>query len=410
MPTPLCVKLLRCNGLAVEAEGIPLPSEGLVIGSSQAEGMLSLASELYVAPRHAEIRPQEGAWEVLACDARVLCVLNGQKVSMDRPQTLMAGDVIEVGFAALGVEAAPCVETYFQPLLAGRTDIPDILPASTAFSALDMPEGTPALSGSTVDALFRMDTESTPLDLLQIIAMPNCEQKTPDPLAVVDCPIAPVPPPFVDSAESLVNILVHDLGNEAGKALTNNECPLLPELDNAIPLGPQDSSAWGTPHDCDDSNDILQQLARESERNVAGIPSPDSSALAAMFASNEAALPAYSTEDPLAMLGATEESLTDILEGHMRIDDVLASLGNDEAPFLLEAEQWQPDPLLLLTGKTTPMSQHALTDILYQDHHTMTMGTPYHQSGKAVPQPIATDRRVRLQEDTCLPPPTKKQA
>lgn len=110
------------------------------------------------------------------------------------------------------------------------------------------------------------------------------------------------------------------------------------------------------------------------------------------------------------MLGATEESLTDILEGHMRIDDVLASLGNDEAPFLLEAEQWQPDPLLLLTGKTTPMSQHALTDILYQDHHTMTMGTPYHQSGKAVPQPIATDRRVRLQEDTCLPPPTKKQA
>lgn len=412
MPAPLCLKLLRCHGFSVESQVAPVSSEGLMIGSMQAEGMLHLAPELYVAPRHAEIRQQAGVWELVACDARALCVLNGQKISMDRPQTVIAGDVIEVGFAAIGVEAMPIEETYFQPLQVDRVDIPAVLLADTTFQPIVLPESPPVFSDTAVNDILTTDVESTSLDLLQIIAIPACEQAVPAPLVFIDLPAPPAPPVFGDTAESLVNLLLHDLGSEAGKALTDTALPLLPELDSAIPLDPQDlPCTLGALNALDDSDDILQQLAWESERNVSGVPSADVSDIVSMVTDKAASLPAYSPEDPLAMLASPEGgTLTDLLEGHLHIDDVLSGLGTDETPLLLEAEQWQPDPLLLLAGKTAKISQQALTDILYQDHHTMTMSTPYHQSGKAVSPPIATDCYVRLQEDICLLPPSKKQA
>lgn len=411
MSAPLCLKLLRCHGFSVESKAVPVSSEGLVIGSIQAEGMLYLAPELYVAPRHAEIRQQAGVWELAACDARALCVLNGQKISMDRPQTVIAGDVIEVGFAALGVEATPIEETYFQPLQAGRADIPAVLPADTTFHPLVLPESPPVSSDTIVNDILTTDVENTSLDLLQILAVPACEQTVPVSPVFLDLP-APAPPVSVDTAEALVNLLLHDLGSEAGQALTDNAHPLLPELDNDIPREPQGLPCTLGAFDVSDaSGDILQQLARESERNVSGVPSADISDIVSMFADRAASLPTYSAENPLTMLASPEGgTLTDLLEGHLHIDDVLSALGADETPLLLEAEQGQPDPLLLLAGKTAKMSQQALTDILYQDHHTMTLGTPYHQSGKAVSPPIATDRCVRLQEDICLLPPSRKHA
>ena len=72
-----------------------LGSQGAVLGRSRDADIV--VDDANVSRRHAEIRPSGGSWTVRDLGSTNGIKVNGRRVDPNRPQSLKAGDVIELG-------------------------------------------------------------------------------------------------------------------------------------------------------------------------------------------------------------------------------------------------------------------------------------------------------------------------
>lgn len=368
--TGLSLRLLRCHGVAVDAEAVDVPAEGISLGSTAAPGVFYLDAGLYVAPCHADIQQREGVWRLSAHDARAVCVLNGKKMST--PTILTAGDRIELGFAALEVI---CTDSPF--------------PEALSPQPTNSPKNT-----------LSPDKTSEDTDILQ---NPGAQKVVSSGFPTLTPTPAEKSPAHSGSAAALVELLRQDFSDNPNSSASDTPFiapeQLLDSFETASDFTQSDVGQQELLQDQDD--DILAQLARESETVLSGIDGhvprynelmertgllTESSSGKPTFLLDRSGLSdrpdwtiSSNLEDPLALLASPDEaSLGDLLEGALSIDDILAGLGNEDA--LLDADLLQPDPLRLLAG--TQEEPLRLAGALHQDHHHIGLSTPYRGRSK----------------------------
>lgn len=401
----LCLR--RMHGKSVVTSPMPVPPEGVIMGGDT-EGCenVALAASLHVVTRHALVRAaqagEEGAWHIEPGNKVMVLAVNDARVPWGESRVLQHGDRLEVGFACFEVVTEAC------PVEAGAVDMAEMA---------DSPLVAPVVATHVEPDSKTPETKS---------GVPSGE-----PLPPLD-PLDPFVPLLLQPAPAPVSSPVEASGLESGPteaellAALLGECAALPEstgimsgeLSGGDVLAAIVREAEPVPP-APDPDDILAELAAESQRALAG--GGMSSEIFTDFSVGYPVSRPQVTDNPDPFqAGAAMASVEEIVEGRLTIDDVLdrlrrrqGAMGNNmasekdgivrgDAATIMDVIAREPDPLLLLAGmENQPVREPELAPVLHREHRATGIRSPYRIGATQTTGDVAGENQQPEQEEPC---------
>lgn len=374
MPMPICLRLVRSHGDAVDLV-LPVPPEGRGLADALELGGERLNDTQWRSANRCRIAPDGDAWRLINESPTLVSALNGVRVVASASVTIAAGDVLELALLRFQVEPA----TQALPVVAATAvAVPQVVPQA-------MPEVAPNAVADAVE--FDLRDLAFPAQQTGVQRAPSAAD---DPFGVLD----------INGAEALpaVDPLAELLGEDPTPQRRRDR-PVPTTLKEDAPEDRAPLLA-GQPAAARREEALFARLHEEFVR-VARDPTQlagrtDWEGLLATGGAN-----APSFED-LVLKGEPFPMVLDILEPRAPIDRVIEDFDPLGRPTLLDVGD-DEDILHLFAPELAGKASTAMPSLTRQEHHHLSPDS-HMRLGAARPEAPGASPPPRLPIDDTNPP------
>lgn len=374
MPMPICLRLVRSHGDAVDLV-LPVPPEGRGLADALELGGERLNDTQWRSANRCRVVPDGDAWRLVNESHTLVCTLNDVRVRASTSAAIAVGDVLELALLRFLVEPA--------------TDAMPVAPAIHVTGPSDVPQAVPDVSPHSIADAVEFDLRDLAFPA-QHTGAPRTPPAGDDPFGVLDIDGAEARP----TADPLAELLGEDPAPQRRRdrlvptTLKESE----PE-DRAPILAGQSSVAKREEALFANLHEEFVRVARDPTQ-LAG--RTDWEGLLATGGAN-----APSFED-LVLKGEPFPMVLDILEPRAPIDRVIEDFDPLGRPTLLDVGD-DEDILHLFAPELARKAVTAMPSLTRQEHHHLSPDS-HMQLGAARPEAPEASPPSRLPINDTNPP------